>query len=262
MFRRYEGKWQRFAQADPYDGSYDISDPQSINRYAYVGNDPVNFIDPSGLLPNDQCPTDGTPCYIYTSWAERITDSFGADRGLSAGGFGGVDRGGRGGGGGGRGDTGGGGNEGTPQQTDPTFGLGDPPSMQDPAELIHCNKDVRETIDKIFNLSRSSGGRRGTEYGFRVDKINGQYKVSELFTSSAGQHVTISGIVPGVTVAVIHTHPSYDPNPSPGDMRNANNNGKYTSYVKTFGGLKLYNARIPKDSSGRDRIIDAPKCSK
>jgi RHS repeat-associated protein len=49
MFRRYEGKWQRFAQPDPYDGSYNFSDPQSLNRYAYVQNDPVNFFDPSGL---------------------------------------------------------------------------------------------------------------------------------------------------------------------------------------------------------------------
>jgi RHS repeat-associated protein len=47
--RRYEGKHQRFAQPDPYDGSYDLSDPQSLNRYSYVENDPVNFIDPSGL---------------------------------------------------------------------------------------------------------------------------------------------------------------------------------------------------------------------
>jgi hypothetical protein len=39
----------RFDQPDPSDGSYDLSDPQSFNRYAYVGGDPVNFIDPSSL---------------------------------------------------------------------------------------------------------------------------------------------------------------------------------------------------------------------
>ncbi len=27
-----------------------IANPQSFNRYAYVNNDPVNFVDPSGLL--------------------------------------------------------------------------------------------------------------------------------------------------------------------------------------------------------------------
>jgi RHS repeat-associated protein len=51
MFRRYNRWWSRFDQPDPYDGSYDLKDPQSFNRFAYVKNDPVNFIDPTGLLP-------------------------------------------------------------------------------------------------------------------------------------------------------------------------------------------------------------------
>ncbi|MGH9932192.1 MAG: RHS repeat-associated core domain-containing protein [Pyrinomonadaceae bacterium] len=49
MFRRYTRGHSRFDQPDPYDGSYDFSNPQSLNRYAYVQNDPVNFVDPSGL---------------------------------------------------------------------------------------------------------------------------------------------------------------------------------------------------------------------
>jgi RHS repeat-associated protein len=53
MFRRYNRWWSRFDQPDPYDGSYDLSDPQSFNRYAYVQNDPVNSVDPSGLDPQD-----------------------------------------------------------------------------------------------------------------------------------------------------------------------------------------------------------------
>jgi RHS repeat-associated protein len=51
MMRRYTGKWHRFVQPDPYDGSYDLTNPQSFNRYAYVQNEPVNSVDPSGLLP-------------------------------------------------------------------------------------------------------------------------------------------------------------------------------------------------------------------
>ncbi|MEJ7712980.1 MAG: RHS repeat-associated core domain-containing protein [Pyrinomonadaceae bacterium] len=47
--RRYEAPWSRFNQPDPYDGSYNLTDPQSFNRYAYTQNDPVNFTDPSGL---------------------------------------------------------------------------------------------------------------------------------------------------------------------------------------------------------------------
>lgn len=49
LFRRYHGWWSRFAHPDPYDGSYDASNPQSFNRYSYVQNDPVNFVDPDGL---------------------------------------------------------------------------------------------------------------------------------------------------------------------------------------------------------------------
>lgn len=51
MQRRYNRWWTRFEQADPTDGSYDLTDPQSFNRFAYVQNDPVNLVDPSGLMP-------------------------------------------------------------------------------------------------------------------------------------------------------------------------------------------------------------------
>jgi RHS repeat-associated protein len=53
MHRRYNRWWARFEQPDPYDGSYDLTDPQSFNRYSYVQNDPVNFVDPLGLDPQD-----------------------------------------------------------------------------------------------------------------------------------------------------------------------------------------------------------------
>jgi RHS repeat-associated protein len=53
MFRRYNRQHSRFDQPDPYDGSYDLSDPQSFNRYAYVQNDPANFADPTGLAKQE-----------------------------------------------------------------------------------------------------------------------------------------------------------------------------------------------------------------
>jgi hypothetical protein len=46
--RRYNRWHSRFDQPDPFDGAYDLTNPQSFNRYSYVSNDPVNFVDPSG----------------------------------------------------------------------------------------------------------------------------------------------------------------------------------------------------------------------
>jgi RHS repeat-associated protein len=62
MHRRYQSNWTRFSQPDPYDGSYDATNPQSFNRYSYVQNDPVNFVDPTGLNeaePGSACSTNG-----------------------------------------------------------------------------------------------------------------------------------------------------------------------------------------------------------
>jgi RHS repeat-associated protein len=63
MHRRYNRYYSRFEQPDSYDGSYDFSNPQSFNRYAYVANDPVNLIDPTGL----------SACFLaysYTEWSD------------------------------------------------------------------------------------------------------------------------------------------------------------------------------------------------
>jgi RHS repeat-associated protein len=50
-----QGRWLR---PDPLAG--DITNPQSLNRYAYVMNNPATFIDPLGLSCSD--PTDPSPC--------------------------------------------------------------------------------------------------------------------------------------------------------------------------------------------------------
>ena len=49
-FRKNENMAGRWTSPDPYYGSMSLGDPQSFNRYSYVGSDPVNFVDPNGLV--------------------------------------------------------------------------------------------------------------------------------------------------------------------------------------------------------------------
>jgi RHS repeat-associated protein len=65
--RFYASTYGRFNTPDPYKASGSTRDPGSWNRYAYVGGDPVNFGDPSGLeraqaLPNPYYSGNGGPC--------------------------------------------------------------------------------------------------------------------------------------------------------------------------------------------------------
>jgi RHS repeat-associated protein len=52
--RYYANSYGRYMTPDPYQATAtspsDPKNPQSWNRYAYVQNDPLNYIDPSGLL--------------------------------------------------------------------------------------------------------------------------------------------------------------------------------------------------------------------
>jgi RHS repeat-associated protein len=48
-WRKYENLSGRWTSPDPYLASARLTNPQTLNRYAYVQNDPVNFIDPTGL---------------------------------------------------------------------------------------------------------------------------------------------------------------------------------------------------------------------
>ena len=51
--RYYASVQGRFTSPDPYSGSMNTLDPQSFNRYSYVNNDPINSVDPTGMMLSD-----------------------------------------------------------------------------------------------------------------------------------------------------------------------------------------------------------------
>jgi RHS repeat-associated protein len=53
LWRKYDSSSGRWTSPDPYGGSMTLSNPQSFNRYTYVNNDPVNLVDPTGLMLAD-----------------------------------------------------------------------------------------------------------------------------------------------------------------------------------------------------------------
>ena len=61
LFREYSPVAGRWISPDPAGlAAVDPSNPQSLNRYAYVINDPINWIDPLGLAG---CDKDERPCH-------------------------------------------------------------------------------------------------------------------------------------------------------------------------------------------------------
>lgn len=48
QFRQYNSTSGQWMSPDPYDGSYDLGEPESLNRYIYVLNNPLGYTDPNG----------------------------------------------------------------------------------------------------------------------------------------------------------------------------------------------------------------------
>jgi len=73
--RYYASSLGRFTTPDPYMPSAAIARPQSWNRYAYVENDPVNFVDPSGLwkhVPESPPGLDPLGLMLIGSWQAQM----------------------------------------------------------------------------------------------------------------------------------------------------------------------------------------------
>ena len=64
LFREHDPNQGRWASPDPAGlAAVDPSDPQSWNRYAYVENNPLAFVDPLGLSKDNNCILNGIPSY-------------------------------------------------------------------------------------------------------------------------------------------------------------------------------------------------------
>jgi RHS repeat-associated protein len=97
IFRNMSTSMGRFNRPDPYDGSYDFTNPQSLNQYAYVLNAPGTFIDPLGL-DHYEYENDGNCLIRYLVHVTYYHDGLGMDVALEYSGA--YCRGGGGGGGG------------------------------------------------------------------------------------------------------------------------------------------------------------------
>ena len=64
-YRNYSTAQSRWLRPDPYNGSYDLLNPQSFNRYNYVENNPLTFVDPSGESGGWANGIGGSTCKAY-----------------------------------------------------------------------------------------------------------------------------------------------------------------------------------------------------
>jgi len=96
LFRMYESRLYRWLSPDPLAG--DILNPQSLNRYAYVLNNPMTLTDPLGLQHNDcsdpwywasHASCSGPPPCVAYGTEGCILPPFGFPRGGGGGGGGG-----------------------------------------------------------------------------------------------------------------------------------------------------------------------------
>ena len=124
LFRKYDPSAGRWLSPDPYGwGAVDLTAPQSLNRYAYVMNNALSYVDPLGYklcqtiavnAKGSESGFDPTWCgyYYYQNWGEG-----------GGGGSGGGSGGRGGGGGGGRGGASSSGSNSNFDPTDPGYQL-------------------------------------------------------------------------------------------------------------------------------------------
>ena len=77
--RGYSPVTGRFMRPDPYHGTAAVEAPQSLNRYAYVRDDPVNLNDPMGLIESNII-IPGWWCVLWPAACGIVDNTFGLPR--------------------------------------------------------------------------------------------------------------------------------------------------------------------------------------
>ncbi len=75
QFRQYSSTQGRFLTPDPSDDSYDINNPQSLNRYAYVVDNPLSLVDPYGLDAEGDAEANAGCSRFFTSGIDPDTSN-------------------------------------------------------------------------------------------------------------------------------------------------------------------------------------------
>jgi hypothetical protein len=190
-------------QPDPLGiGAADLSAPQSLNLYGYVANDPVNFVDPRGLLaifctPDTMtCDPNTGVCTIRAGECHLVGGGSGVGGGLTFGGGGlsggGIDP-----------QTGGGGGGGAQNKTNKK-----PPCPPTVSELLN-NKTVRTALyQALAETTYKTGVEEGgwVYWNSRTGDVTTRKAPSGMRTGLPGLNSPpkINGYL---IVADFHTHP-------------------------------------------------------
>jgi hypothetical protein len=179
----------RFTSVDPIGAAAShLENPQSTNLYAYVENNPIDYIDPTGLskIAIFTCHRfcvdvgDGNPsCEWECGWEE-----------IEIGGGGGF----------------------PPPISEPPPGGVEPPSTPPPPtdDPIYCNSKIIDAMKKAW--MRSGNGTRNTEAGFLAYEKDGKIDVVNLPNTNQFDKITFKPneiLPPNATLlGVFHTHPT------------------------------------------------------
>ena len=71
-YRDLSTRQARWLTPDPYNGSYDLMNPQSFNRYMYTNGNPLGTTDPSGEADGWATGIGGSPC-TASGWTKSIS---------------------------------------------------------------------------------------------------------------------------------------------------------------------------------------------